>query len=675
MATWDVRVDAGSAWRPPFGLDRVGAPPVVHVTRSGEGDAEPDLEVVAYRGGVEVERHPLRLVPAAVMFAPTTPDLAGTVTLSGVPDEATVVSRGAELAREAVDWPDVEAAVVTRSDEWVNPVDLGTVLVPGDWLLLAGDRAAIVEVAALSRAADVPGARVRVGFDGGEAVDRDLPLRAGARAAVELRLPAPTSERSTLRIAVLDGAREMWSAVVPTMVVLERPAVPGFGAIWTKLRYDGTIPVRDEETGERTTIAYEDGWDPAMRDVVVYLPDGARFVFWRGANYIPFWASAHNTGFTYEWAETVHPEDGFPGSVEPLSDRELRYGSVRIVESTAARVHVQWRYQPTSDAPYKTWGEYVTEDFVFYPDGFATRALTLASEPGWRFELTEFIVFTSQSTYPLEKLQPRMDVLHLDGRRDRLEWPRDAHVGNIEFPDAGPMLFRVYQRDDDPRSWIYFSPKDVPKLLMVYAPREADGEEISPAFWGSHGPLSRDTSWSHELVGTSPAHNSLATWGLNGEGTYSLGNDPQPYWRGVTTIVDAHGTSREMEIRRWVWLIGDTAAPDEELLGWASSFATPPSLAIAGGRVDLPSYLPERRALRILVEAPELRIRLIPSGTTVNPVFELVDAPPGPVSVTVDGSAIAADDQAWDGGVLWLRLTVTDPTEIVVGFDRRATAT
>ena len=89
---------------------------------------------------------------------------------------------------------------------------------------------------------------------------------------------------------------------------------------------------------------------------------------------MPFWAGRHGTGLSYEWAETGPLPEGFVDSVEPLMDKELRYGRVCIVESTAARVHVRWTYQ-SCDFNYKVWGDAAQEDFYFYPDGFGTRVL------------------------------------------------------------------------------------------------------------------------------------------------------------------------------------------------------------------------------------------------------------------------------------------------------------
>lgn len=486
MTQWTLRLDSGNSWRSPFGLDRVGSPPVVRVVAEGGIDVDArdaTIEIVAFRDGLERERHRAQLHPSIVFFDPIGDDLVGVATLRDVPDEIAVELQGRIVVRERVTWPRVEVAVRSRSVTRANPVDLGAVLVPDDWLLAEAGHEVSVRIAALSKAEDIADARFHVGFDGEPGVAIEVPLRAGERDTMETTVVVPSSDKANLRVSLFEGESEIWAENIRTMVIRKRPPAPEFGAVWTDLRYDGTIPIRDEETGERTRIDYDDGWKADRRDVVVFLPNGSRFVFWKGANYIPFWASDHNVGFTYEWAETIHPEDGYLGSVEPLSDRELRYGTVRIIESSAARIHVQWRYQPSADFPYRTWGEYATEDFIFYPDGFGTRTLTLASAPGQRFELSEFIIFTPQAAYPLERLQPRLIALSSGGRTSRVAWPDDAHRGYLELPAADPAVFRIFPRDDDPRSWVYFSPLDAPTNLMIYAPRVAEGEEISPGFW------------------------------------------------------------------------------------------------------------------------------------------------------------------------------------------------
>lgn len=167
----------------------------------------------------------------------------------------------------------------------------------------------------------------------------------------------------------------------------------------------------------------------------------------------------------------------------------------------------------------------------------------------------------------------------------------------------------------------------------------------------------------------SPAHNSLATWGLSGEGEYSLGNEPVPYWRGVSRSIDAHGEPRDLEVRRWSWLVGETAASDSEVLDLAESFANPPRLEILeGGRVDLPAYVPERRALRILVEGSRVRLRLTPQRILVNPIFELVDAPPDLANIEIDGVPLEPDEFAWSSEVLWMQRIISGAAELSLEF-------
>ena len=147
----------------------------------------------------------------------------------------------------------------------------------------------------------------------------------------------------------------------------------------------------------------EEGWKPDLRDVVVWLPNGGRFVFWRGSSYIPFWAGLHNTAACFEWAEIISQPQGAVDCVEPLMDKELRYSRVEIVESTPARVHVRWSYQST-DFNYKVWGDEAIEDYYFYPDGFGTRVVSLKADPKNDYELSEFIILSPQGAYPFEVL-------------------------------------------------------------------------------------------------------------------------------------------------------------------------------------------------------------------------------------------------------------------------------
>jgi hypothetical protein len=82
-------------------------------------------------------------------------------------------------------------------------------------------------------------------------------------------------------VAISDGGKELWHKQIPTMLVHSPPQWPRFGATETKLRYDAPISVRAED-GTLSSMAYATGWRPELSDVVVSLPNGSRFVFWRG---------------------------------------------------------------------------------------------------------------------------------------------------------------------------------------------------------------------------------------------------------------------------------------------------------------------------------------------------------------------------------------------------------
>jgi hypothetical protein len=71
----------------------------------------------------------------------------------------------AAAGRAEVKPPIFEADVAARPDKSINPVDLGTVLPPANWLLLAGGQKVEVEVAALNRGGAVPGAVVNAWYE------------------------------------------------------------------------------------------------------------------------------------------------------------------------------------------------------------------------------------------------------------------------------------------------------------------------------------------------------------------------------------------------------------------------------------------------------------------------------------------------------------------------------
>ena len=161
-------------------------------------------------------------------------------------------------------------------------------------------------------------------------------LRQGRSRDFRCNFPTPPRgrDRDVLAVGIDDGdGRELWHKNIPVMLVREPPRPPRFGASYEKLRFDAPISVRDPATGKYSTLRYDDAWNRSLHDIVVWLPNGSRFVFWRGSSYIPFWAGRYNTGACYEWAEIISQPKGAVDCVEPLMDKELRYSKVEIVEA------------------------------------------------------------------------------------------------------------------------------------------------------------------------------------------------------------------------------------------------------------------------------------------------------------------------------------------------------
>lgn len=659
-----IRIEPEHPWRPPFDLDRIGHPVRVVVEIGGECQTLAEFSLVCYREARETAR--------SVLPWTGQPPHVCQLTLAGRPTELAVEAKfsdGAtvELARQTFEWPSLEADAVATPDRTINPVDLGTILPPSDWLLLEGSQKGSIDLAAISHDADVPDAHVAAWFESAPASKTvsGMALTKGRRA--QLRMPLPptptTLEHDVLhvRIASADGV-DLWRKTIQTMVVHQLPRWPEFGAIQAKLRYDAPISVRRPD-GSFTSMSYANAWDPQLQDVVVALPNGARFVFWRGSSYIPFWAGQHNTGLCYEWAECEPPADACD-AVEPLMDKDLRYGRVHVVESTPARVHVRWTYQ-SCDLNYKTWGDSAVEDYYFYPDGFGNRVLTLQSDPKANYELNELIVLTSQSTYPFRVLPTNLvDILFIDGQKRELTFPFYASDQKEKMqPRDLPAVYRIRMHKNESMAAVYFNPLEKNLPMSPYGHFADRGQVVTPVYWGSHWPLARGNSTGGAIddrISFTPCHNSIMTWGYS--------RRPEPVRTARSQMPDSLGRTKPMIRQTWAWLIGMSDADDARLLQWARSVSAPPALSPHGARLDAESSVPERRALRLIVEDTTVTIKLAPRDVCVNPVLELANAPKNLARVQLGERPLTAREYAWDGQTLWISATLLEATTLTLEF-------
>ena len=148
--------------------------PVVIVVEAGARPDPADYVITAFSKGKEGASYPVRF--------PTAPPYSTRVTLEREADELvfsrdrTPPDKPVELARQPIRFADCEAESIARPDEIINPVDLGTILVPSGWLLLGLGQSATLTTAAISRNQDWASARL-TGSDSSRRPPRRPPLR------------------------------------------------------------------------------------------------------------------------------------------------------------------------------------------------------------------------------------------------------------------------------------------------------------------------------------------------------------------------------------------------------------------------------------------------------------------------------------------------------------------
>jgi hypothetical protein len=101
-------------------------------------------------------------------------------------------------------------------------------------------------------------------------------------------------------------------------------------------------------------------------------PGDDRLIFWRGSSYRPFFDTADGKSFV----EVVVAQNGDgPGR---RFDNVNKHSHIRIVESSPARVIVEWRYIPDFDNSEK-W-DWTEEYYCVYPDGSCYRSIKTGTE-------------------------------------------------------------------------------------------------------------------------------------------------------------------------------------------------------------------------------------------------------------------------------------------------------
>jgi hypothetical protein len=306
---------------------------------------------------------------------------------------------------------------VLRCREPGRPTALGFTLDPGtegtvqnpvvevqDW----GDATAVVTV-------------------GGEALPRYEAASVDHLDGADLVLWLELDSESPVEVSVepVGGSEPLARAPIPDPYGYEIPVLPEgsadpgpFGAYFTHLKY------------------FEE-WDGPWRvgphaDIVVQFDDHPhRFVFWRGADYVPHWANDENHWYENEFVERRAGDAGLEGCcAEPMQDHEARYSNARIISSHDARAVVHWRYAP-SDRNYDVayvdetgWGDRVDEYYYVYPDAVSVREVTLYTSAPYKFnEWHEAIPLVNPGKIPEDVLEMEAIALtDVQGNKKVYSW-------------------------------------------------------------------------------------------------------------------------------------------------------------------------------------------------------------------------------------------------------------
>jgi len=415
-----------------------------------------------------------------------------------------------------------------------------------------------------------------------------------------------------------------------------------------------------------TTLHFDPLWDKSRRigpdsDVVVRFDKSPiQLIFWQGANYVPAWVTENNRWYTDEFMEIYgHPRCPYGEDCEPMSDKQSRYSHVRILESTPARVVVDWRYALSeveqyaiADAPSPiAWGDWADEYWTIYPDGVAIRRSVLWSTAPQRdnTEFQESIILVPPGETPEENLNyDALTFANLLGQTKSYSWQPKTKPG-FSLPH-GPAGFPEPQ--NAVIQWVNLKSRWKPFEVAWGSPVTFDSYNsemsISAFEWWSHWPVAQiPSSGRPALAADRAGHTSVS----------------HIYWPAYRE--DAKSLTK-------VLMDGLTTLQPADLVPLALSWRNPAVLQLQNGR-EIP-YDPAQRAY-LLPEGLTSPVRMTLLADREHPVFDVALVVPGwsrPASMQVirggqmTGEARIGQVDTLEGGylVVYIPLKATEDVEL-----------
>lgn len=464
-----------------------------------------------------------------------------------------------------------------------------------------------------------------------------------------------------MKITIINNKNNYFSLIILTIVLLTSPILGQPEDQKNKT----LLPSGTEEVVEfgaySTQLKYTDQWDnrwpvSEIADVVVRFGEKEpRFVFWRGTSYIPCWASFDGPWFTNEFFERRGgAESGTVSMVEPMSDKQCRYSSVRIIENTEARVVIHWRYAPT-DLEYSMaymddethWGDWADEYYILYPDAAGIRKATLFTSAldDW-IEYHESIVINQPGTVPEDNINfDAVTLINLKGESKTYVWTEDG----------GPDIEEVPEN---------FSIQKI-NLKSEYKPFTiVDSKNVGVQSYGGHAPGSHFNFWDHWPVSQTKSDTRAAR------------SSERPSHTSLSHLMWEPYSETEKS-RTWIMMHGMTNSGDEDLVNLAASWINPPELKLISSKYKNEGYDKSQRAYVLSAEENNKELNFILSAEKnsplVNPAFVIKGWGKNKVKLKIDDKEIEKGANFKVGFVssekginliLWLKLESSKPVKM-----------
>ena len=453
---------------------------------------------------------------------------------------------------------------------------------------------------------------------------------------------------------------------IPVRVMPSGPAGPGrFGAVYTNLKF-------------------YDEWDALFRvgdfpDIVVRFDNSpVKVVFWRGTRYSPAWVMENGQWMADQSAEYF---DTINGCFEHMIDPHCLYSHVRIIENSAARVVVHWRYVPVSVRKQLSqvdeksgWSDCVDEYYTFYPDGVGVRKVVQYTS-GEPLGPSEAIALCQPGTTPEDNVNlDAMTLVNLKGESHVYSWANGAPVFKKGENPENPVIQIVNLKSTN-KPFMIFEPGN---NMAVYGIEQRPDASHFP--WWNHWPVAQMPSDGRFCQAPDrPSHFSLA-WG------------GPPFHDEQGRIIKARESGSEGSIETgsngtktvntyWSsWIYGASTQPPAELARLARSWAQPPALKITGGGYTSKGYDLTQRAYVIDGAAAasdhlEMELSAGAESPVVNACFIIEGFGSEDVDIRLDGKALAKDrdfktglirNLDKDNFVLWLPVKSEKPVKFSV---------